>query len=83
MSVTVQDIVDLINAKLGSHADHNLDANSSLRDIGLSSLQTADIVFTIEDRLGIEFDAGRAADIATIGDLVELANSTALTETQS
>ncbi|MGW5556939.1 acyl carrier protein [Micromonospora sp. NPDC003944] len=83
MSVTVQDIVELINAKLGSHADYNLDANSSLRDIGLSSLQTADIVFTIEDRLEIEFDAGRAADIATIGDLVELANSTALTETQS
>lgn len=83
MSITVQDIVALVNAKLGSHADHNLDANSSLRDIGLSSLQTADIVFTIEDQLGIEFDPARAADIATIGDLVELANSAALGNIQS
>ncbi|CAM5278175.1 hypothetical protein SALBM135S_09661 [Streptomyces alboniger] len=44
--------------------------------MGLSSLQIADIVYTIEDDLGIEFDESRAAGVKTVADLVRLAEET-------
>jgi acyl carrier protein len=47
-----------------------------LDDLGLSSLQISDIVFSLEERLGTEFDAANAAEVKTIGQLVQLANQT-------
>lgn len=79
MSVTVDDVVNLIKAKLnGRRSPAVLDARSVLGDAGLSSLQIADIVYTIEDGVGVRFDPVRAADVATIGDLVALANITSV-----
>ncbi|WP_103500312.1 MULTISPECIES: acyl carrier protein [Streptomyces] len=75
--VTVPMVCELIAKKLGSKASsHTLNAETSFDSVGLSSLQIADIVYEIEDEVGIEFDPGRAADVKTVGDLVELANAT-------
>jgi len=78
--ITVADVCELIRKRQGGkvRADLELDGDTVFDDLGLSSLQIADIVYTIEDRLGIEFDPARAADVKTVGDLVNLANEVAL-----
>jgi acyl carrier protein len=83
LGVTVDDVVNLIEAKLrGRRFPVVLDANTVLKDVGLSSLQIADVVYSVEDQLGVEFDPVRAADITTIGDLVALAGMTAASTAQ-
>ncbi|NJQ07289.1 acyl carrier protein [Streptomyces lonarensis] len=75
--VTTSMVCELIAKKLGSKAGaHTLDAETRFDAVGLSSLQIADIVYEIEDEVGIEFDPGRAADVKSVGDLVALANAT-------
>jgi len=78
--ITVEDVCELIRKRQGGkvRADLELNGDTVFDDLGLSSLQIADIVYTIEDRLGIEFDPARAADVKTVGDLVNLANEVAL-----
>jgi acyl carrier protein len=78
--ITVDDVCELIRKRQGGkvRADLELNGDTVFDELGLSSLQIADIVYTIEDRLGIEFDPARAADVKTVGDLVNLANEVAL-----
>lgn len=75
--VTVAEVCDLIRNQLRGTlpADAQLDENTELERIGLTSMQVTDIVFSLEDGHGFEFDAGRAADVRTIGELVVLANN--------
>src|SRR5215217_6426740 len=55
--INVAMVCDLIVKKLGSKASTlTLDADTVLDSVGLSSLQIADIVYTIEDQAGIELD---------------------------
>jgi acyl carrier protein len=49
-----------------------IDESSTLDDLGLSSLQVADVVFSLEEDFELEFDSERAARIKTLGDLVAL-----------
>ena len=74
--ITVDEVTDLIRHELRSKLDSDtaLDENTQLDDLGLSSLQISDIVFTLEETHEVEFDAGRAADVKTIGDVVAVAN---------
>ncbi|MGP4111424.1 acyl carrier protein [Streptomyces sp. 4N509B] len=77
--ITVSTVCELIAKKLGSAASEvELNAETEFESVGLSSLQIADIVYAIEDELGIEFDSAKAADVKTVGDLVELARVTKL-----
>ncbi|AKG43036.1 Acyl carrier protein [Streptomyces sp. enrichment culture] len=77
--VTVSMVCELMAKKLGGKADqHTLNADTEFETVGLSSLQIADIVYAIEDEVGIEFDPGQAANVKTVGDLVELARATKL-----
>ncbi|WBB81394.1 acyl carrier protein [Micromonospora sp. WMMD882] len=77
--ITVEQVCEMVQKKLrGKNAEEiTLGEQTAFDELGLSSLQVADIVYGIEDQLGIEFDPSRAADVKTIGDLVELANTTA------
>ena len=54
-----------------------IEEDSEFADLGLSSLQIADLVYGLEDSLDIVLDPAKAADVRTVGDLVALANSTA------
>ncbi|MFG2562907.1 acyl carrier protein [Streptomyces sp. NPDC048496] len=72
--ITAEEVCDRIAKKLGSKAgSYTLDADTVFDSVGLSSLQIADIVYTIEDDLGIEFDESKAASVKTVADLVKLA----------
>lgn len=77
--ITVEQVCEMVQKKLrGKNASEiTLSEQTAFDELGLSSLQVADVVYGIEDQLGIEFDPSRAADIKTIGDLVNLANATA------
>lgn len=62
-------------------AEMVIEEDSELTDLGLSSLQIADLVYSLEDSLGIVLDPSQAAGVRTVGDLVKLANSVAESRT--
>jgi acyl carrier protein len=74
--ITVDEVTGLIRRELRGKlsADTVLDEGTRLEDLGLSSLQVSEIVFTLEENHNVEFDAARAADAQTLGDVVALAN---------
>jgi acyl carrier protein len=74
--ITLEEVERLIRAELrGKNAPPgSITEHTRLSDLGLSSLQIADIVFTLEEDHETEFDPARAADAQTLGDLVELGN---------
>lgn len=76
--LTVEDVSAMVRRQLGGRlpSDADIRADTELDELGLSSLQISDIIFSIEEELGIEFDSADAADITTVGGLVELANAT-------
>jgi acyl carrier protein len=76
--ITSEEVCARIAKKLGSKADsYTLGADTAFDSVGLSSLQIADIVYGIEDDLGIEFDESKAAGVKTVADLVALAQESA------
>jgi acyl carrier protein len=75
--ISVEDVCSRIAKKLGGKADaFTLNADTQFDEVGLSSLQIADIVYGIEDDLEITFDESKAANVKTVGDLVRLAEET-------
>ncbi|WP_369216959.1 acyl carrier protein [Streptomyces flavofungini] len=75
--ITAEEVCARIAKKLGSKANnYELGADTAFDSVGLSSLQIADIVYSIEDDLEIEFDESRAAGVKTVADLVRLAEET-------
>lgn len=56
----------------GSLDDREFTESTNLTDLGLSSLQISDLIFTIEEDFEIEFDAEQAAEVKTLGELLEL-----------
>jgi acyl carrier protein len=76
--ITVEEVADLIRKEVRGKLPEGteLGADTGLEDLGLSSLQVSEIVFTLEEEHEIEFDAAKAADVKTIGQLVALGNET-------
>jgi acyl carrier protein len=74
--ITIGNIADLVRRELRGKlpADTVLDESTRLEDLGLSSLQISEIVFTLEEDHGAECDTARAADVKTLGDVLALAN---------
>lgn len=74
--ITVEEVADLIRSQLRGKvpADLVIDENTNISDLGLSSLQFADVVFMLEEEHETEFDPARAADARTLGDLIALGN---------
>lgn len=72
--ITCQDVVSLIREKLGDKlsADAVLDEDSALGELGMSSMESWDIIFTLEERLDVELDPEEAAAARTISQLVAL-----------
>jgi acyl carrier protein len=58
-----------------------IEEDSQLSDLGLSSLQIADLVYSLEDSLDIVLDPAQAANVHTVGDLVAMVNSVAESRT--
>ncbi|MGW3655782.1 acyl carrier protein [Streptomyces sp. NPDC005151] len=75
--ITVAAVCTLIGKKLGNKAAGlTLDESTAFDSVGLSSLQIADIVYTIEDDAEVELDPSQAANVKTVGDLVKLVEAT-------
>jgi acyl carrier protein len=55
--------------------DMTIDESTVLEELGLSSLEVSEIVFTLEEEHGVEFDASKAADVRTVGELIAIANA--------
>jgi acyl carrier protein len=74
--ITIDTLSDLIRREMRGKlpADVRIDETTRLDELGLSSLQVSEIVFTLEDEHGVEFDPAKAADAQTLGDLLALTN---------
>lgn len=73
--ITADEVLGLVKNELrGKLPAENIDEHTELNELGLSSLQIAEIVFTLEEEHEVEFDPARAADAHTLGDLVALGN---------
>jgi acyl carrier protein len=74
--ITVDEVAGLIRGELRGKlpADTTIDESTRLEDLGMSSLQVSEVVFTLEEQHETEFDPARAADVKTLGELVALAN---------
>lgn len=74
--ITVAEVAELIRheARGKLPEDVELTGSTRLEDLGLSSLQVSEIVFTLEERHEVEFDEARAAEIKTLDDVVSIAN---------
>jgi acyl carrier protein len=75
--ITIDELSDLIRAELRGKLpkDVRIDENTRLDELGMSSLQISEVVFTLEDEHGVEFDPARAANAQTLGDLLSLGNA--------
>ncbi len=75
--ITIEDVAVLVRRELRGKlpADRVLDESSRLDELGLSSLQVSEVIFSLEEDHGVEFDPAQAADVQTLGDVVRLANS--------
>jgi acyl carrier protein len=73
-TITYADVAALIREKLGRNlsAHAALDEDSALDELGMSSMESWDIIFTLEERLDVEFDPDEASAARTIGQLVAL-----------
>lgn len=75
--ITIDELSDLIRAELRGKLpkDVQIDESTRLDELGMSSLQISEVVFTLEDEHGVEFDPARAANAQTLGDLLSLGNA--------
>jgi len=71
--VTLADVITLVRRQLRGNATREMGENTRLEDLGLSSLQISDLVFSLEEQYDLELDTARAAGIRTLGDVVALA----------
>ncbi len=74
--ITIATLAALIRQEMRGKlpADVRIDEHTRLDELGLSSLQVSEIVFTLEDEHGVEFDPAKAAEAQTLGDLLTLTN---------
>lgn len=74
--ITLEEVERRIREQLRGKlpADATINESTTLEELGLSSLQTSDIVFGLEEDFNVEFDAAKAADAKTLGQLIQVAN---------
>lgn len=78
--ITIEEMAGLIRQEMRGKLpkDVQIDESTRLDELGLSSLQVSEIVFTLEDEHGVEFDPAKAADAQTLGELLALGNEAVL-----
>lgn len=83
--ITVDDVAVLIRRELRGKlpASRAIDESTKLDDLGMSSLQVSEVIFSLEEDHGFEFDPARAADVKTIGDVISLANESQAASAQT
>lgn len=55
--------------------DKELTLETSFKDLGIDSLDLVDLVFEMEEELGVQFEDDELIQIKTVNDLITLVNS--------
>ena len=66
------DAVRKILAENTGFEAHQLEDQTTLKDVGMSSLDICDLVFTLEDEFGVNLNEDDFTNDTTIGQVVEL-----------
>lgn len=76
--ITLAEVSGLIEKELRGKLPEGITITEDTRldALGLSSLQVSEIVFSLEEAHDVEFDAADAADVATLGQLIDVGNRT-------
>ena len=70
------DYFDKINDRLsGKLKGKELTKESSFKELGIDSLDLVDLVFELEEEIGIEFEDEELLKLSTIQDLLDLIDS--------
>ncbi len=68
----LEQIKEVLGPKL---KDHELTENSNFKELGIDSLDLVDLVFQMEEALGVQFEDEELLSIQTVGDLIKLVES--------
>ena len=69
----MQDARDAIAEILGPRREAaEIEAETSLADLGLDSLDAAELFLLLEEKAGRSLDPGSAGELASVGDLIKL-----------
>ncbi|MFR7590288.1 MAG: acyl carrier protein [Longibaculum sp.] len=70
------DYFDKIKERLSSKLKgQELTKESSFRDLGIDSLDLVDLVFELEEEIGVEFEDNELMEIKTVQNLLDLIDS--------
>jgi acyl carrier protein len=71
-----QDVITILNEKLDIKlATNELSDDTSIQDLGVSSMLLVKMVYLIEDQLGVKLATNDILLVETLGDLLELLES--------
>jgi acyl carrier protein len=75
--ITLEELSDRIREQRRGKlpGDFVIEERTKLDELGLSSLEVSEIVFSLEEEHGVEFDTSKAADVKTVGELIQIANA--------
>jgi acyl carrier protein len=62
-------VIAFIKESVHQESPIEINGKTSFNDLGLDSLDVAQLLFEAEDAFGISFDMEKAADITCIGDI--------------
>lgn len=65
---TLQKITELVAKQFGREPD-SLDPDTQIQQLGIDSLDFLELLFELEDRLGIPIPPESVKDVRTLGDL--------------
>lgn len=73
-TLTTEIVVDAVNEVLANKRSQfePARADTPLEDLGLDSLEVAELFAALEERSGLELDPDSAPAVATVGDLTQL-----------
>jgi acyl carrier protein len=69
---TKDEVIDIIVEQLGKDKDEVTEDKSFIQDLGADSLDSTEIVMTLEERFGCEISDKEAESIKTVGDAIRL-----------
>ena len=77
--ITIDGVRFLVREGLGSRLepDQEISDTTRIEDLGLTSLQVAEIIMKIEDELEIDLDSTALAEVRTVGELLAVVNLSA------
>jgi len=71
-TISLEDAVTAVGKILGPGREQPIDADSRLIDLGLDSLDAAELFLLLEEKAGVPLDPASAGSLERVGDLTQL-----------